>query len=551
MKKTNLIYTLVVLSISFLAKAQTLAGDYQGYLYPKYYIGKYEKGRYVLIDSLQLDAKGTFTKPLAPQIYTPNTSYVVVSELEYKEKKSIANPHPHVSIRFVYLGKDVGYRTSWRQETGYLTFLKGGEPSNQIMELTKRLEKTQALFSGMEQLLELLDEGDPLYRQVMDGYIEKATAYNSFCQGIATQYPKGSYMNVYALMYQQVMPQKGMSYKDFLPYRAKNMFMYTDLKNPLVANVPLLPAMYRSYLYLNQPQGMAMSDKIAKMQEDAKISFQKNAGKEVMEALGMQDLRPQIQILREKLTKDLNFDKLYKNEEAWFSEINEVLAAYDKSAPYHQLFGKDIITALERTQTPQAYTKLAEAAFSITTQFNWGEAQTEIIDYLTGKEDPRLLMGSGKIAKIFAAKNVQLGRNAPDLVISVNAGNADKLSAQKIILQSKDFAQDGFKKTLLIFYESDCGHCKELFRELPGRYEKLKSKGIDIIAVSADVDKSIFQEASAHFPWLRTYCDYEGISGTNFKNYAVAGTPTIFLIGKDGRIEAKPVNMKEIMDIVQ
>ena len=413
---TKIKLTAFLFCFSFGLQAQVLSGDYQGYLYPKYYIGKYEKGKYVLVDSLQLDAKGTFMKQLDAKIYTPNTLYVVANEGEYKEKKNIANPHPHGSIRFVYMGKDVSYRTSWRQETGYLSFLKGGEPSNHIKDLNLRLEKTQTLLTSMEQLLELLEVGDPFYNQVMSGYIEKATAYNTYCQNIAANYPKGSYMNVYALMFQQVVPQKEMNYKDFQTYRAKNLFQFTDLKNPLVANVPMLPAMYRSYLYHNQPSGMVASDVIEKMQDDAKAYIQKNATPEVLETLNMQDFRPQVQILREKLTKDLNFDGIYQDQEAWFAEINEILGAYDKTAPYHQLFGKDIITALERTQKPEAYTKLAEAAFSITEQFNWGEAQTEIVDYLTQKADARLLNTSGKVAQIYASKNIQIGKQAPNLI---------------------------------------------------------------------------------------------------------------------------------------
>lgn len=547
---TKIKLTAFLFCFSFGLQAQVLSGDYQGYLYPKYYIGKYEKGKYVLVDSLQLDAKGTFMKQLDAEIYTPNTLYVIANEGEYKEKKNIANPHPHGSIRFVYMGKDVSYRTSWRQETGYLSFLKGGEPSNHIKDLNLRLEKTQTLLTSMEQLLELLEVGDPFYNQVMSGYIEKATAYNTYCQSIAAQYPKGSYMNVYALMYQQVVPQKEMNYKDFQTYRAKNLFQFTDLKNPLVANVPMLPAMYKSYLYHNQPSGMVASDVIEKMQDDAKIFIQKNAAPVILETLNMQDFRPQVQILREKLTKDINFDTLYLDSQAWFSEINEVLGAYDKDAPYHSLFGTDIITALERIQNPEAYTKLAEAAFSITEQFNWGEAQTEIVDYLTQKADARLLNTSGKVAQIYASKNIQIGKQAPDLIIPVHIGKVEEHKHKSKVIQSKYFAQNRFKKILLIFYKSGCGPCEELMQQLPLKYEFLKNKGIRIISIAADESEDAFRTTSTNYPWTDKYCDYEGIKGVNFKNYAVTGTPTIFLIDEFGKIESKLASMDEILKVI-
>lgn len=542
--------TAFLFCFSFGLQAQVLSGDYQGYLYPKYYIGKYEKGKYVLVDSLQLDAKGTFMKQLDAKIYTPNTLYVVANEGEYKEKKNIANPHPHGSIRFIYMGKDVNYQTSWRQETGYLSFLKGGEPSNHIKDLNIRLEKIQALLTSMEQLLELLEVGDPFYNLVLSGYIEKATAYNTYCHSIAVNYPKGSYMNVYALMYQQVVPQKGMSYKDFQTYRAKNLFQFTDLKNPLVANVPMLPAMYRSYLYYNQPNGMAMSDVIQKMQDDAKIFIQKNAAPEILEALYMQDFRPQVQILREKLTKDINFDTLYLDSQAWFSEINEVLGAYDKDAPYHSLFGTDIITALERTQNPEAYTKLAEAAFSITEQFNWGVAQTEIVDYLTEKSDTRLLNTSGKVAQIYASKNLQIGNQAPDLIVIEHIEKVEEPNYKTKVIQSKDFAQKDFEKTLLIFYHTGCGLCEKLMQQLPQNYEFLKNKRVRIISIAADESEEIYKTISTNYPWTDKYCDFEGTKGINFKNYAVLGTPTIYLIDKLGKVEAKLAGMDEVLAIL-
>lgn len=548
---TKIKLTTILIGFSFLMQAQTLTGDYQGYLYQNYYVGKYDKGKYVLVDSLQLDAKGTFIKQLDAKIYTPNTLYVVASEGEYKEKKNIANPHPHGSIRFVYMGEDINYRTSWRQETGYLGFLEGGKPSTDLSALNKKLGETQTLLGQMEQLAALLEEKDPFYEQVMTNYREKSEAFNTYCQSIAKQYPKGSYMNVYALMFQQVVPEKGMNFKEFEAYRAKNLFQFTDLNNPLVANVSLLSSMYRSYLYHNQPSGMAASDVIQKMQDDAKAYLQKKACAEVLEALNIQDFRPQVQILRERLTTDLNFDTLYQDQEAWFNEINEVLGAYDKTAPYHQLFGKDMITALERTQKPEAYTKLAEAAFSITEQFNWGNAQTVIIDYLTEKADSRLLKGSGKVAQIFTLKNLKIGNQAPDLVFTEHIGKVADHNHKTTVLKSNELATGDYEQTLLIFYQSGCGPCEALMQQLPQHYQRLKDTGFRIITLSADQNELVFKNASRDYPWADKYCDFEGMNGVNFKNYAIDATPTIYVLDKTGKIVNKLATMEQIVRLIK
>jgi len=86
---------------------------------------------------------------------------------------------------------------------------------------------------------------------------------------------------------------------------------------------------------------------------------------------------------------------------------------------------------------------------------------------------------------------------------------------------------------------------------LPGNYDILKSKGIDIIAIAADSDEQIFKNTSKHFPWQRTFCDGEGRAGVNFKNYAVMGTPTLFLVDNDGKIETKLASLEELLAMVQ
>lgn len=527
---------------SFFLQAQSLSGDYQGYLYQKYYIAKYNRGKYVLIDSLKLDVNGTYEKKINPKIYTPNTLYVVVSEGEYIEKKSITNPHPHNSISFIYMGDDVSYKTSWRQETGYLNFIKGGTPSNHIKELNKSLEKIQTLLNQMELVIKSLEINDTFYNLVIDDYIKKASIFNTYCQTIAEKYAKGSYMNLYALMYQQVVPQKGMTFNDFENYRAKNLFKFTDLKNPLVANIPLLSEMYKSYLFYNQPSGFVSSDKIQKMEDDAKTYIHENACPEVKEALNIQEYRSKVQILRKKLLNDINFDLIYQDDVKWFTEINEVLGAYEQTTPYHFLFGKDIITALERTQNPKAYTKLAEAAFSITEQFNWNNAQAEIIDYLAEKSDIRLLNENNKISRIFATKNIKKGKQAPDLILaefitSIVNDEDNKLAT----LSSQNFAKKGSNKTILLFYQAGCSNCEILIKELIENYERLKNNGYNIITISADESKQDFKVNSKDFPWPEKYCDFKG---KNFYNYAVFGTPTIYLIDKFGYIEENLTSIK-------
>lgn len=101
--------------------------------------------------------------------------------------------------------------------------------------------------------------------------------------------------------------------------------------------------------------------------------------------------------------------------------------------------------------------------------------------------------------------------------------------------------------TLLIFYETGCGLCENLFRELPGKYEHIRSKGVKVIAISADESKEKFKSKASTFPWKDSYCDYKGKSGVNFRNYGVVGTPTLFLIDKNGMVKARMAELSEVL----
>jgi thiol-disulfide isomerase/thioredoxin len=167
-----------------------------------------------------------------------------------------------------------------------------------------------------------------------------------------------------------------------------------------------------------------------------------------------------------------------------------------------------------------------------------------------------MVISSGKITS-YEGKTMQvyvkamIGSQAPDLVITQHIGKHEDHNHITIILSSKDFAQKGMQKTLLVFYESGCGPCQELMQQLQANYETLKKIGIDVIAIASDQNEQVFKNTSANFPWQRTFCDLHGKDGQNFKNYAVIGTPTMLLIDKAGKIEAKLATMQDILNLIK
>jgi len=82
---------------------------------------------------------------------------------------------------------------------------------------------------------------------------------------------------------------------------------------------------------------------------------------------------------------------------------------------------------------------------------------------------------------------------------------------------------------------------------LQGNYKDLTAKGLEIISVAADTDEQIFKNTAAQLPWTNNYCDLQGMNGINFKNYAVIGTPTLYLLDKKGFIIQKMSGIVELL----
>ena len=140
---------------------------------------------------------------------------------------------------------------------------------------------------------------------------------------------------------------------------------------------------------------------------------------------------------------------------------------------------------------------------------------------------------------------------APDLVFIEHIGNISDHNHKTSSVKSSALASVDHDKTLLLFYDSGCGHCDGVLQELKVKYKELDSKGVQIISISADKDKDVFKTKAKDFLWKYAYCDYDGIQGINFKNYGVIGTPTLVLIDRNGKILTKTSDLNKVMEYVK
>ncbi len=233
----------------------------------------------------------------------------------------------------------------------------------------------------------------------------------------------------------------------------------------------------------------------------------------------------------------IDFDALYGSS-MWFAIINSCIEAYAKESPYHQTFGVDVAGNLKRIKNQQVYEDLIDAATSVTEKFAWNKDEEAIVDFMVN--DKRIKNPQGKLLKLMQSYTVFIGKKGPDLMLTNLVGNKPTTTVLKTDQLNSNYS-------LLIFYQSDCGHCETAIAGLKSNYQDLVSKGIKIITIAADMDEQVYKTTAASFPWKDKYYDGQGMNGINFKNYSVMGTPTMFLLDSKGIIVQKPASVEELM----
>lgn len=117
--------------------------------------------------------------------------------------------------------------------------------------------------------------------------------------------------------------------------------------------------------------------------------------------------------------------------------------------------------------------------------------------------------------------------------------------------------------TFVLFWDPNCGHCKEMVPRIDSIYQaKWKKLGVKIYAVN--VDEKVIPEWKKYIStnhlsgWIHTYqpkADREAdakASRANFRQlYDVFQTPTMYLLDKDKRIIGKKLTIEQFDEVMQ
>lgn len=139
-------------------------------------------------------------------------------------------------------------------------------------------------------------------------------------------------------------------------------------------------------------------------------------------------------------------------------------------------------------------------------------------------------IGQKFLAKAEVYRNSAVGAHYSDLNFADDKGNPVKLSEK--IKQGR--------YTLLEFWASWCGPCREGIPYLKQVYNLYHAQGFDIISVSMDSKKSEWLKATAaeKMPWLQV-SELKAFNGPASKLYNFKGIPTVLMIDPNGIIVSR------------
>ena len=132
------------------------------------------------------------------------------------------------------------------------------------------------------------------------------------------------------------------------------------------------------------------------------------------------------------------------------------------------------------------------------------------------------------------------GNTAADIIFS---GDVFKNGSQ--IKTSKHLSDIKSAYKVVVFGASWCAKCAEELSELLPLYKKWKSKGVEVVFVSLDTDKTKFNNFSSIFPFF-SMCDYKKWDTQAAKDYYVFASPTLFLLDKNQKIILRPNSVKQL-----
>ncbi|MCC6582150.1 MAG: redoxin domain-containing protein [Chitinophagales bacterium] len=145
--------------------------------------------------------------------------------------------------------------------------------------------------------------------------------------------------------------------------------------------------------------------------------------------------------------------------------------------------------------------------------------------------------------RVEAVKPTLIGKIAPNFIVQDSSGKMQVFH---------DYVSKN-KYTVLVFWNSDCGHCQHEIPVLKKLYtDSLQALGVRVFAVSTEQTDSSFRAFAAKncSPQWITCADMRGVSAFR-KEYDIIATPKVFVITQDYKIIAKNMPVDNLVGFIQ
>lgn len=178
------------------------------------------------------------------------------------------------------------------------------------------------------------------------------------------------------------------------------------------------------------------------------------------------------------------------------------------------------------------------SAFQLAQTFGYDVVPADVEPLYNGLDEKIKLSHFGKAVKksLDAGKTTAIGSVAPDFTLNDINGKPVSLASYK------------GKYTLVDFWASWCGPCRQENPTVVKAYNTYKSKGFDILGVSLDEKKDKWAQAIQQDKLTWTHVsDLKGWESDAAALYGIKAIPMNYLLDKEGKIIAKSLRGEDLI----
>ena len=218
------------------------------------------------------------------------------------------------------------------------------------------------------------------------------------------------------------------------------------------------------------------------------------------------------------------------------SLMRPILVAYLNIGPSTNVIQDvDRLILTVNTETPRGQTVLSEL-IEIFNAYDMKELKNK---YLSEAQNLKCTINDRLAKTIASNKNTEIGSVFPNNVFK-NVTNT----------KAKSIYDLKASKKVIVFWASTCSHCEADLPKLIEKYNSMKSQNIEIIALSLDTDKGVYDAKVKNLPWVND-SELKGWYSSYAETYNVQATPTYFILDSANKIIAKPDHAADVISYLK